>query len=196
MPRILVLSGSNRETQAYAKHLGVRPTAVQHAFGANNVRGVTLSEIHELPSFSSRRDRHAILAALRYLRQYGRSNRQLEHKTVDWEYVRPAAQIEGERLTPCPVCKGEIAHHAACPRPVLGLPIEGELPGQTTIDDFIDETPGVPPPPPEVQDVAPTKAPTKPRQKRAAKKATPAPKPKSGSNALEPSSVDAFFRGS
>lgn len=193
MPRILVLSGSNRETQAYAKHLGVRPTAVQHAFGANNVRGVTLSEIHELPSFSSRRDKHSILAALRYLRQYGRSNRQLEHKTVDWEYVRSAPQIEGE-LPGQTTIDDELRRLAEEVYEETGN-VEAKAIAEHGIEDEIvppanSPIPGNEPPPSTTEKSdKPKRAP----RKTAAKKVV-APKP--GSNVLEPSSVDAFFQGS
>lgn len=187
--RLLILSDSSRETTAYARSLGLGVRSVQHA-STMSVRGSVYPVVIELPSFARRRDRHALVSALRAMKARGRG-RVIHMLDEDFVYTRSAPQIEGE------------------------------LPGQTTIDDFLTEDlhermrnpepvreaalaniietldNGPIPPPAEIVDkpksVAPTKPPTKPRQKRAAKKATPAPKPKTGSNALEPSPVDDFF---
>lgn len=173
MPRTLILSDSRRETYAYAKSIGLRSRQVEHATSADSIRGVHFPTVIELPSYSSRRDRHAINAVVKAMAtKFNRiKGKDIDFQTADFVYARPAPQISGE------------------------------LPGQTTIDDFIDESPATPPPPPEVKDhvapkdVAASKAPTKPRVKRPAKKVAPA-KARTGSNTLEPAarnSIDDFF---
>lgn len=181
MPRTLILSDSRRETYAYAKSIGLRSRQVEHATSADSIRGVHFPVVIELPSYSSRRDRHAINAVVKAMAtKFNRiKGKDIDFQTADFVYTRPAPQIAGE------------------------------LPGQTTIDDFIEPVEMPSPPEPETKPVEmpsppepktkPVKMPEAPRPKRTPRKAVAKatePKPKTGSNALEPSSVDAFFQGS
>lgn len=62
---IVVLAGSYPEAARYAASIGLRPGRFRYASSADTIRGLRVSEIHELPSYSKRRDTHAIEAALR-----------------------------------------------------------------------------------------------------------------------------------
>lgn len=67
-PYIIVLAGNTREGRRYAKLAGLPRGRHRVVFSAKQIRHLRSAEIHELPSFSRRLDRHGINAALRYTR--------------------------------------------------------------------------------------------------------------------------------
>lgn len=64
----IILAASLQEGNAYAREQGFRQGDFRVALRAASIRGVRESEVHELPSFQRRLDRHAIDAELRYNR--------------------------------------------------------------------------------------------------------------------------------
>lgn len=66
MNETIVLSGSRQETQRFADQRGLR--RVRYITGAHMLRGLRSAEVHILPGFHLRPDRHAINAELRYRR--------------------------------------------------------------------------------------------------------------------------------
>lgn len=64
----IVLADTIHEANSYARRVGLRRGAFRFPVSAAAIRGLRVAEIHELPSFSRRRDRHAINAELRYSR--------------------------------------------------------------------------------------------------------------------------------
>lgn len=65
-PYVIVLAGSTREGRRYAKLAGLPKGRHRVVFSAKQIRHLRHAEIHELPSFKRRPDRHGINAALRY----------------------------------------------------------------------------------------------------------------------------------
>jgi hypothetical protein len=67
-PYVIVLAGNTREGRRYAKLAGLPKGGHRVVFSAKQIRRLRSAEIHELPSFRRRPDRHGINAALRYTR--------------------------------------------------------------------------------------------------------------------------------
>lgn len=67
-PYVIVLAGSTREGRRYAKLAALPKGRHRVVFSAKQIRRLRHAEIHELPSFRRRPDRHGINAALRYTR--------------------------------------------------------------------------------------------------------------------------------
>lgn len=72
-PYIIVLAGNTREGRRYAKLAGLPKGRHRVVYSAKQIRHLRSAEVHELPSFKRRPDRHAINAALRYTRGERRS---------------------------------------------------------------------------------------------------------------------------
>lgn len=68
LPYVIVLAGNSREGHQYAKRAGLPKGRHRVVYSAKQVRRLRSAEIHILPSFKRRPDRHGILAALRYTR--------------------------------------------------------------------------------------------------------------------------------
>lgn len=66
MAYTIILAGSTREASKYAKLAGLPKGRWRFASQAASIRGLRVAEIHELPSFARRPDRHAINGELRY----------------------------------------------------------------------------------------------------------------------------------
>ena len=64
----VILCNDYREGHAYAVSQGFRHGNFRVASRAGTIKGLRVAEIHQLPSFEQRRDKHSILAALRYAR--------------------------------------------------------------------------------------------------------------------------------
>lgn len=62
--RVMVLGASRREAHEWAQANGVSPRAVTYVSSATAVLGFRPTSVVFLPSFDTRRDRHAIRAAL------------------------------------------------------------------------------------------------------------------------------------
>lgn len=94
----IVLSGNVRETYAWADAKGRHRRSVKHVPNATALQGRAYDEVVELPSFSKRPDRHAVLAAVKRLK---RSRPDIEH-IVDSEWVTPERpkKVEPVRLAP------------------------------------------------------------------------------------------------
>lgn len=67
-PYVVVLAGSVQEGRTYARRKGLVLSRCRIVANASSVRGLRQAEIHELPSFNTRLDRHAINAQLRFVR--------------------------------------------------------------------------------------------------------------------------------
>lgn len=67
-PYVIVLAGNSREGRRYAKLAGLPKGRHRVVYSAKQVRNLRHAEVHELPSFARRPDRHGINAALRYTR--------------------------------------------------------------------------------------------------------------------------------
>lgn len=63
---IVILANTPSEAAQYAREKGLRNTEYRFAARAGSIKGLRMAEIHELPSFSRRADKHAINAALRF----------------------------------------------------------------------------------------------------------------------------------
>ena len=61
---VVILAGTHGEAWRYAKAVGLRSYRI--ATRPQSVRNTKVADIHELPSFAARRDRHAILAELKW----------------------------------------------------------------------------------------------------------------------------------
>lgn len=77
----LILAKSPREAQSYAKLVGLRPFTYRFVTRAAAIRGIRNAEVHILPSFILRIDRHGILATLR-------------NAKLDVYYVDPADLVD------------------------------------------------------------------------------------------------------
>lgn len=66
MPRVLVLAKSNREAGNYAALAGIPVRDFRAVNRASSIHGIRTGEVHVLPSFLERFDRHAILGELRW----------------------------------------------------------------------------------------------------------------------------------
>lgn len=64
MQQTIILSKSNRESGNYAKAVGIDRFTYRHGRNAAQIRATRRAEVHILPSFLTRMDRHAILASL------------------------------------------------------------------------------------------------------------------------------------
>lgn len=84
MNEIIVLSGHRRETKAFADQRELR--RVRYITGAQMLKGIRSTEIHVLPGYAHRPDRHAIDAELRYRRGI---------KRIDY------VEVEGGLLVEC-----------------------------------------------------------------------------------------------
>lgn len=80
-PYVIVLAGNTREGRRYAKLAGLPKGRHRVVFSAKQIRRLRYAEIHELPSFKRRPDRHGINAALRYTK----GERKLVEMPVDVE---------------------------------------------------------------------------------------------------------------
>lgn len=76
--QILILAKSISDANSYAKLVGLPRFSYRSVRGAGAIRGVRNAEVHVLPGFLRRPDRHAIVAALRGAR------------TLEIFYVDPA----------------------------------------------------------------------------------------------------------
>lgn len=94
----IILSNSIHETYAWASAKGRHFRTVRHAPNAGSIQGRAFDGIVELPSFAERRDRHAVLAAVRKLK---RSMPNLTH-IVDEDWVNPprAKRVPKSNLEP------------------------------------------------------------------------------------------------
>lgn len=61
----IILAENPQDANAYAKAQGIRRGTYRYAVRASSIAGLRVAEIHELPSFANRRDKHAINAELR-----------------------------------------------------------------------------------------------------------------------------------
>lgn len=71
-PYVVILAGTVQEGRTYARRKGLVLSRCRVVANASSVRGLRSAEIHELPSFSKRLDRHSINAQLRYVKGNGR----------------------------------------------------------------------------------------------------------------------------
>lgn len=62
----VILAGTYPEASAYARDQGWRAGTYRIAARAATIKGLRVAEVHELQSFQSRLDRHAVLATLRH----------------------------------------------------------------------------------------------------------------------------------
>lgn len=76
--QILILAKSTTEANSYAKKAGLPRFTYRAVRNASAIRGIRKAEVHILPSFTTRIDRHNILAALQWA------------KTLEVFYVDPA----------------------------------------------------------------------------------------------------------
>lgn len=65
---VIILAKTPQEGSTYAKRARLPKGGYRVATRASAIKGLRVAEIHELPSFRLRVDRHAIDAALRYTR--------------------------------------------------------------------------------------------------------------------------------
>lgn len=65
MTHIVVLASNRLEASEYIKRAGLPKGRAVGASSAHAIEGVTFHEIHELPGFAKRRDRHAVESVLR-----------------------------------------------------------------------------------------------------------------------------------
>lgn len=77
----VILAGNHQEAVAYARSQGWRSGAYRIATRAATIRGLRVAEVHELPSFATRLDRHAVMGELRYARNIQHF---LIDETQDW----------------------------------------------------------------------------------------------------------------
>jgi hypothetical protein len=88
---VLVLAGSLREANAYARAKGIR---IRYATGPEVVHAA--KTIVELPSFRKRRDRHAMLQALNNVLKYDRKGGVEYFLDETWELPKPVYIIPAE----------------------------------------------------------------------------------------------------
>lgn len=96
-PYVIVLAGNTREGHRYAKRMGLPRGRHRVVFSAKQIRHLRYAEIHELPSFKRRPDRHSINAALRY----AKGERKL---------VQMPPDPEADKRGPLKVRQLEVAH--------------------------------------------------------------------------------------
>lgn len=65
---VIVLAANPQESHRYARRAGIPARNYRAPASAASVRGIQSADVHRLPSFATRRDRHAIMAELRYAR--------------------------------------------------------------------------------------------------------------------------------
>lgn len=94
----IVLSGSIRETYAWARAQERNLRSVRHAANAASISGRNFDGIVELPSFRQRRDRHAVMAAVkRVQRALPRIPYELDE---DWVMPPPRVRVEKKLIDP------------------------------------------------------------------------------------------------
>lgn len=84
MKNIIAIGENWAETQAFSTQYGHR--ALRHVVNRDTIRGVRADEVHLLPGYARRRDRHAIEAEIKRM---GRSNPRLE----TFNYVKIQSKI-------------------------------------------------------------------------------------------------------
>lgn len=65
---VIVLARTPQEGSTYAKRAKLPRGRYRVATSASTIRGLRVAEVHELPSFAQRPDRHAVEAELRFAR--------------------------------------------------------------------------------------------------------------------------------
>lgn len=63
---VVILAGTTLEAMRYANAAKLKRGRYRYALRAATIRGLRVAEVHILPGFARRLDRHAILAELRY----------------------------------------------------------------------------------------------------------------------------------
>lgn len=97
MKNIIVLGGKRTETLAFTAQFGMKN--VRHVVSKDSIRGLRPDEIHFLPGYFSRPDRHAINAELRHMR---RRNTRLDERiyvVIDDEF-RDSAEVNNLDIHP------------------------------------------------------------------------------------------------
>jgi hypothetical protein len=84
---VIVLAGSTSEGHTYARRAGVARFTYRVPSNAASIRKLQAADVHVLPSFAGRRDRHSILAELRYGRDI---------TMIDVEMPEPAVVDQGD----------------------------------------------------------------------------------------------------
>lgn len=99
----IILANTHTEAMEYARAKGFPRGSFRYATRAATIKGLRAAEIHELPSFALRMDKHAINAALRFARveriqvtnwEYG----QTHQNDVTTDIARVADQAETTAL--------------------------------------------------------------------------------------------------
>lgn len=67
-PYVIILAGTPSEASRYVREAGLPRGRWRIATQASTIRGLRRAHVHVLPSFATRRDRHAVLTELRYAR--------------------------------------------------------------------------------------------------------------------------------
>lgn len=97
----IVLSNSFQETSAFASQEGLK--GIFHVTNRDRIKGLRPRRIHVLPSYSARRDKHAVNAVVATMQ---RQNRELQ--LIDYDLVKTE---EGKRWVPA--ADAEAAREAA-----------------------------------------------------------------------------------
>ncbi|MBC7593282.1 MAG: hypothetical protein H7288_04990 [Kineosporiaceae bacterium] len=157
----LILSGTYTETQQFAsKHqLGY---GIRHIVNAANLSGRRPTSVHILPSYHTRRDIHAVRAAMKHVMRQSYGAPVFEYDLVDDEYILRADEHEPVgRLVHLEALADELdedddfqlnlgpAPVAAAPKPkakpkakakVPGKdPSPDAVPGQTALEDHVSD---------------------------------------------------------
>lgn len=205
---VIVLCGNPQEGNRYAKRAKLPVGRYRVATRAGSIKGLRVAEVHELPSFASRPDKHAIEAVLRYAK-CERLQVEMPEEDLRVTAEQALAEIEGELEDLAAMIFDDIIDR---PDSVAGPIIEAFLDSdianltswhrQAVIQGVHDagreellldeedrgEETGTPEP-----SEAPAPA---PKPKRPAKKAAPKPKPvvNVSPNKPTPASGEAFFQ--
>lgn len=111
MPRhrhVLVFAETISEANTYAKRAGLPRGAYRAVGHAGSIRGIQVADIHELPGFENRRDKHAIRAAVRH-------GRDIRHFHVEMPPKPDAPVVDqgdgmGQQLTIGDILADQAAH--------------------------------------------------------------------------------------
>jgi len=162
----IVLAGSSKEANDYARVASLPRGRFRYATQASSIRGLRVAEIHELPGFARRADRHALNSVLRYTK-----GERIEISHEEFTDLKAAHQ---QRQTAYSLERAAmIAHRYES--------IKEASRGEETRTPEPSEGPA---PAPEVDDLFKNPTPRAPRKRAAAKpaapKPAPAPKPEPG----------------
>lgn len=153
---VVILAGSPTEAQRYTRATNLPRGRFRYAAQASTIRGLRVAEIHELPGFAKRPDRHAINAVLRFVKG-------ARVQVSDDEFADLLAAA-GQRRTALPLEKAlEVAYRYVA--------IQEANSGQSTGEAEPSEDVA---PAPQPEEPTPAPAPKPPRQ-RTRKAAEPAP---------------------